>query len=270
MTWQEEVRAAETEEDFERVKKYINFEDEKEFFTNITSPIILRASLRYYCTTEGKGMLVLFYYVGRSCRVDLMDVFFSGFLTLPNLTSTPLRKKQYYNYIEKVVSGGYVDVFAFFLRKGMNPNLCSPYSTEPILSTVCFRGKIDIIDLLLAYDVDVNAKDRYGDTPVFYGIWAKDVRVLDRLIMHGADVYHRNNEGKNIWSFPWHSYRPEMEPNFQRLADMRVPLDKKDYNFVVGGVKITAGMEGILRIMRELLKEQGEDVAEEVEEVVEE
>ena len=262
MNWQQELRAAETEEDFERLKEHIDFEDDKDVLSNITSPVVLRACLLHINATDITRLLICFYCVGRSFRVDLLEVFFPDFLTLPDLTSNTSRLKRYYSYIEEVIGRGYVDVFAFFLQKGMDPNLCSPYSTEPILSTVCFRSKIDIIDLLLTYDVDVNIKDKYGDTPVFYGMWAKDVRVLDRLIMHGADVYHRNNDGKNIWTFPWNSYRPEMEPNFQRLADMRVPLDKKDNDFQVRRANVAEGMEGILHIMREVLKEQGEEVEE--------
>jgi hypothetical protein len=261
MTWQEELRAAQTEEDFECVKKHIVDEDTFFVITNITSPIVLRASLLHFKTLEKKEVLTLFYWAARSFRVDLLEVFFPDFLVFPNLRSTLLREREYYSYLEKVIIGGYVDVIAFFLQKGMNVNIVSPYDGKPILSTACCRSKIDIIDLLLIHGADVNMEDKYGYTPASYAMFSKDVRVLDRLIMHGADLYHRNKKGNNLWSTnAWQRYRVELEPNFQRLADMRVPLDVETYNSVLARVKVYPIIQGVVDIMQEVLKEQGMDV----------
>lgn len=240
-----------TEADFDALKERILPEHHNnDIFYYISTPEVLDACLRHRQPT-GDALIFVFYTVMRHARIDLLEVFFAkGYLTmqdlLQNKASTFTIKIANY-----VVYEGIVDVMKFFLDKGMPIN--SDYSLE-ILHTTCEEGKVDILDLLLAAGEDVNRVDDDGNTAVFSAMWSEDPTVLDRLFVHGANLFHKNNEGKSLWSaFSWDTYLGEKETNYQRLAYYGVPLDEREYEECYDELWDDTDAEGLLRIMREVL-----------------
>ncbi len=69
-----------------------------------------------------------------------------------------------------------------------------------------------LVSLLLSYGADINAKNEYGETPLFYAkyssiygetplFYAKYISILDYLINHGASLYAQDNKGHTAFMY---------------------------------------------------------------------
>lgn len=110
----------------------------------------------------------------------------------------------------------------------MDPNISSLWE-DCILSHACGNEKVDIVTLLLDRGANVNLEDNRGYVPLFDAINSTDVRILDNLIMHGANMYHRDKNGDNAWDHINWRNGEDLEGSYQRLADYDVPVSKKVY-----------------------------------------
>jgi len=72
--------------------------------------------------------------------------------------------------------------------------------TRPALHTALSRGKRrDIAEFLIQRGADVNAKDSYGCTPLYYAInYIDDSDFVNLLIARGADVNAKQREGETL------------------------------------------------------------------------
>jgi ankyrin repeat protein len=53
-----------------------------------------------------------------------------------------------------------------------------------------------VAEVLLAHGADVNARDiKFGDTPLFWAVFAGQKDMAELLLAHGADVNARDNSG---------------------------------------------------------------------------
>ena len=57
------------------------------------------------------------------------------------------------------------------------------------------EGNIYVVKQHLAAGADVNAKNKYGDTPLHYAAWMGDKEIVELLIARGANVNARNFSG---------------------------------------------------------------------------
>ena len=60
------------------------------------------------------------------------------------------------------------------------------------LHEACRNGHKEFVELLIANDVDVNLKRKFGSTPL---AWAENREITELLLANGADVNARNNDG---------------------------------------------------------------------------
>lgn len=196
----------------------------------------------------------MFYSVAYKYRLNLIEVFFTeALLTIQDFTDDIYR---FFEYIESVIKEGRIDIMIFFLDKGMNPNM---KFTDTILSLACYHGKIDIVTLLVDRKADVNQGNCDEDTPIFFAMCSSDVRIIDCLITNGANMYHRNDEGENVWG-PSSRYVCEgndLGDNFQRLVDYRVPVDEEIYLHVKNEVPQSPKLQSLLKMMQEVVDIQG-------------
>jgi len=58
----------------------------------------------------------------------------------------------------------------------------------PTLNISCYLNYLDIADFLLSYGADINYKDEYGRTAVFWAAIRRDRVVIDFLIQNGAET----------------------------------------------------------------------------------
>jgi ankyrin repeat protein len=82
---------------------------------------------------------------------------------------------------------GYTAVF------GMNSqgNQTDEYGNTP-LHYACRMGNVEIVKLLLKQGSDVNVKNEFGSTPLFY---AGEIQILQMLLSNGSDVNAQDDDG---------------------------------------------------------------------------
>ncbi|MBC6686134.1 ankyrin repeat domain-containing protein [Wolbachia pipientis] len=73
-------------------------------------------------------------------------------------------------------------------------------STWTLLHYAVYNGNLDLLkdtyQLLLSKVIDVNAKDKYGWTPLYYAIYYNEPEMVEFFIDKGANIDIKNNNGK--------------------------------------------------------------------------
>lgn len=262
MNFAERLQTADSVEEFEALKDELWCRNDEYIFENIRSLVVLRACLRYLQPSDDR-LTKIFYHVASQHRIDLMQLFFDELFTFDFLTNTKDKMEVFRDFVcDTVIALGYVDVLKFFLEKGLE--IDTPIgSTTDLMCYAIYYKKVDIIDLLFSEGTDVNAVDSQGRTPVFLAARTTEIRILDRFIMHGADFFHRNVNGENLWSAAiFNFYDEELDINFQRIADMGVPLDEAVYKETCRCLRPFPRIKGLVAIMHEVAKKQGFEVLE--------
>lgn len=268
MNWQDELAAAETVEDFASIKDILHLylRKKKSILANINSPDILRTFLREYLDSlpdlfrrfTKEKFIRFFYVVAEKKRIDLLDVFFAEkYLVYSDLIETVPRRRKFCRLMIDTARKGIVDMLLFFLEKGMDVNACFENSYFTPLSMACLQDNIDVVILLLNHDADPNVGIGHVTDPVKCAISSEDVRILDHLIIHGADLHHRND----LWSWQsWSTYTGKRDANFQRLADHNVLPSRDLYLKIVSLLETNPRLEGIVAILREAMKRNGHEI----------
>ena len=86
---------------------------------------------------------------------------------------------------------------------GADPHVLGDQMTTP-LHSAAYYGHLEVVQKLIEYDADVNAKDQDGETPFYYvseGIPPKDCSVHRLLLELGADVNVRAEDGSTPLHF---------------------------------------------------------------------
>jgi ankyrin repeat protein len=62
------------------------------------------------------------------------------------------------------------------IDKGADVNAKNKYNETPLFYAVKIKDNIEIVKLLIDKGVDVNAKNKYNETPLFYA-----VKIIDNI-----------------------------------------------------------------------------------------
>ena len=81
------------------------------------------------------------------------------------------------------------------LADGADVNAKDKYGLTP-LHHAAWQGRNEIVELLIANGADVNAKDVDGGTPLHYAAWQGRNEIVELLIAKGADVNAKDDVGK--------------------------------------------------------------------------
>lgn len=85
-----------------------------------------------------------------------------------------------------------------------------------------------------------------------------DVRVLDLLIAHGADLHCLNEDGESLWMLiSRDGYDSSTEANFRRLAKKGVYPNKVDYYRIYHLAKVYPCYQALLTLMQEVMMKNG-------------
>ena len=63
------------------------------------------------------------------------------------------------------------------------------------------EGHEDVVKTLLQHEAQVNVMDKLGETPLLLAAQNNHISIVDKLIGEGADVFHKNHEGNDVWDY---------------------------------------------------------------------
>ncbi|CAI9722032.1 transient receptor potential cation channel subfamily A member 1-like [Octopus vulgaris] len=95
----------------------------------------------------------------------------------------------YSQIVESIIASSLIDV-----------NTPDCYQQYPI-HYAANKGHEDVLQLLIQNKADLNVTNAKGDTALFLAIQNDQMHIVRMLIEFGCEVYLKNMEGKDIWSF---------------------------------------------------------------------
>lgn len=81
---------------------------------------------------------------------------------------------------------GYYGEVHEFIESGIDINIRNESGQTPLMSSCSTSSNYDIVELLIQSGADINIKDMYGNTALDYAKKAKDEKVINLLMNHGA------------------------------------------------------------------------------------
>src|SRR6266576_421515 len=94
------------------------------------------------------------------------------------------------------LAGEHFQIADLLRHNGADPHVQGLPKVFP-LHSAAFVEKFEVVKKLIEYDADIDARDEYGCTPLYYasrGRHLKDGSVLRLLLEHGADINARADE----------------------------------------------------------------------------
>jgi len=104
--------------------------------------------------------------------------------------SAPAFAQQIYEDLIVAVANDRADEVKRLLARGMDPNSVDP-NGDPLLFIAARAGNRATADVLLAAKANVNAKNRFGDTPLMAAALNGQLEIARRLRMQGAELEPR-------------------------------------------------------------------------------
>lgn len=114
-----------------------------------------------------------------------------------------------------------------------------------------FKDNTEVVGLLLARGADPNARDRYGNTPLWAAAQAGKADLARMLIEAGADVNNRNKKGRTPLHWAVFTKRAEYA---RALLDAGAEVDARDEQ---GRTPLALALEQDNQAVAEVLREHG-------------
>lgn len=113
---------------------------------------------------------------------------------------------------------GHLPIVKLLLDKGANPNIAAnnQFKVAPIHSA-CAISNFEIVNLLITYRADVNAKQMQGVTPLHATAHNGQTKLLKLLIDNGADINAKMDNGQTPLSMA-------IEKEFHETAELITKL----------------------------------------------
>ena len=87
------------------------------------------------------------------------------------------------------------------LRLGANPNYRGGKFGDTAMTAAAIMGRREIVELLIAYQADVNIQDFDGGTPLIWATIGQHAELVQFLLDSGADPNIRENDGHTALQF---------------------------------------------------------------------
>ena len=101
-------------------------------------------------------------------------------------------------FVAITTSNPNANIVKLLLEKGANPNAAFR-GTNILMNIVANQTNQEILDLMIKYGVDVNARDNNGLTPLMYATYNKEKpeMMINVLLKNGANPQLTDNKGHN-------------------------------------------------------------------------
>lgn len=83
-------------------------------------------------------------------------------------------------------TNGYLIKLANLLSNGLNPRVVN-CNNQTLLHIACSVGNVKMVEMLLKFDVDVNARDKLGITALWEAVGKPNAKIVKALLERGAD-----------------------------------------------------------------------------------
>jgi len=156
-----------------------------------------------FSTTRMAFTADLFDYV----RQEDYDKIKEALIIHPNLIN--VKSKEGYSLLHLAAERGNAEIVRLLIEKGAIIDIKHPYGVTPLHLAVCcgygiigldciskkIRNYENVTKLLISNGADVNAKDKEGNSPLYYIAMNGNCKIAELLISNGADVNAKNTKG---------------------------------------------------------------------------
>jgi ankyrin repeat protein len=149
------------------------------------------------------------------------------------------------------------EVAELLLGEGADTELRDDYDRTALLLVARETGATDMARLLVDKDADINAEDRFSDTPLVLAAWRGFSGIVDLLIDRGAVIPATGENSEELASY---SAERGLVRLFQALVEVGADLSMKNAN---GGTLLHSACEGESAEIARLLLNQGLDINQE-------
>ena len=111
-------------------------------------------------------------------------------------------------------SNGHADAVIVLLNSGARPLTGREITTLQ----ASLLGGIEVLKLLLIKEVDVNGRNRYGETVLMTATALGNVEIIKELLIHGADPNLKDNASRNAFDRAHENQRREVLEALQRFT----------------------------------------------------
>lgn len=112
-------------------------------------------------------------------------------------------------FLTKLYNHNNINAVTFLIKKGADVNVKNEYE-ETLLWYIIRNKNMNLLKLLLKNKANVNIRNRYGDTPLWYAIKTQDRYLVKLLIKNGANINKLNKNRENILSYVIENKNKEM------------------------------------------------------------
>ena len=153
--------------------------------TSIVKKLIEKKANVNYC--DRLGQTPLFIAIEKDCDIDIIKQLVEAKADCNIITKTSQ------TILIKLIKGNSkkrYEVIEYLLKSGANPNTSERFNYTPLMAAIQKNGKSQndypLIQLLIRYKADVNAKNINGITPLKFANQYKNKPVIDLLMSAGA------------------------------------------------------------------------------------
>lgn len=127
-----------------------------------------------------------------------------------------------YSPLGSVLEFGHTDLFEKLIAKGANVNNVDAIGNNELVNALIVDAELWTIRRLIELGVDVNAKNSYGESPLYIAAKVSNAEVIQALLEGKADPKSLTNDGAT----PLHSAARTDTPEIIKvLIDAGVPID---------------------------------------------
>ena len=111
--------------------------------------------------------------------------------------------------------------FPILMKKGASIFETDLYGKQPIHYWAAYNGNINNFDLLIKRKININAKDKYGNTPLMEAASSNNYKSASILIKNNADLNIQNKDGKTALMMMT-GYSCDMWAGHRQFIDIRI------------------------------------------------
>ncbi|KAL6590560.1 ankyrin [Neocallimastix sp. 'constans'] len=103
-----------------------------------------------------------------------------------------------------------INSLKYIIKNGANVNCFIGSLKSTPLMYACLFNDMTTVKCLVENNANLNIDNTQGNTALAYAISKHNLELVDYLIEHGADIYHKNNENKSIYDIAYENCKHDM------------------------------------------------------------